>query len=192
MKRILLTCALLGTPMITPALLSAQATGTAHQRIRLQVYGLGSYVRPDFGGALKNAGATVGATANVFSFGNLELGLDVRAVGSGGRVSKQYFYGAGPRVQADLGRLQPFAAFHIGYGKLVFQYVAVPGYTYDDSLVKAFNGGLDYRLSRSWALRGEVERQSWEFNQSAPGFHPLAISAGVRYQFHFHNPQGPE
>ena len=173
-------------------MLLGQATGTAYQGVRLFAYGMGSYVRPDFGGALKNGGATVGGTANVFTFHPVELGMDLRAVGSGGRVSKEYFFGGGPRVQIDLGRLQPFAQFHVGYGRLTFQQVTTPGYTHDQSLVKAYGGGLDYKLSRAWAVRGEVERQSWNFSGYVYSFYPLAVSAGVRYQFHFQNRFGPE
>ncbi len=173
-------------------MLLGQATGTAYQGVRLFAYGMGSYVRPDFGGALKNGGATVGGTANVFTFHPVELGMDLRAVGSGGRVSKEYFFGGGPRVQIDLGRLQPFAQFHVGYGRLTFQQVTTPGYTHDQSLVKAYGGGLDYKLSRAWAVRGEVERQSWNFSGYVYSFYPLAVSAGVRYQFHFRNRFGPE
>ncbi len=172
--------------------LLAQATGTAYQGIRLYAYGTGSYVRPDYGGALKNAGATVGGTANVFTMYPVQLGFDLRAVGSGGRVSREYFYGGGPRAQVNLGRFEPFAQFHVGYGRIAFQYVTTPGYTHDQSLVKAYGGGLDYRLSRTWAVRGEVERQSWHFSGYNYSFYPLAVSAGVRYQFHFHNRFGPE
>jgi hypothetical protein len=178
--------------VLLPAVLQGQATGTAYQGIRLYTYGMGYYVRPDYGGALKNAGATVGGTANVYTLYPFELGVDLRAVGSGGRVSKEYFFGGGPRVQVDLGRFEPFAQFHVGYGRIAFQYVTTPGYTHDQSLVKAYGGGLDYRLSRSWAVRGEVERQSWFFSGYTYSFYPLAVSAGVRYQFHFHNRLGPE
>ena len=172
--------------------LMAQAAGTASQGVRLYAYGMGSYVRPDFGGALKNAGGTLGGTANVLTFFPVELGFDLRAVGSGGRVSDQYFFGGGPRAQVDLGRFQPFAQFHVGYGRLDFQQVTKPGYTHDQSLVKAFGGGLDCKLSRSWAVRAEVERQSWHFSGYVSPFSPLAISGGVRYQFHFRSRTGPD
>ncbi len=175
-----------------PGMLLGQATGTAYQGVRLYAYGMGSYVRPDFGGALRNGGATVGATANVLTFHPVEVGFDLRAVGSGGRVSKEYFFGGGPRAQVDLGRFQPFAQFHIGYGRLAFQQVTKPGYTHDQSLVKAYGGGVDYKVSRSWAVRGEVERQSWMFSGYVSPFYPLAVSAGVRYQFHFRSRFGPE
>lgn len=186
------TVLLLPLAALLPEIATGQATGTAYQGVRLYAYGTGSYVRPDYGGALKNAGAMVGGTANVYTLYPFQLGFDLRAVGSGGRVSKEYFFGGGPRVQMDLGRFEPFAQFHVGYGRLAFQYVTKPGYTHDESLVKAYGGGLDYRLSRAWAVRGEVERQSWHFSGYTSSFYPLAVSAGVRYQFHFHNRFGPE
>lgn len=187
-----LQLALLTMAACLPARLAGQATGTAAQGIRLYAYGGGSYVRPDYGGALRNAGATVGATANLYTVYPVEVGVDLRAMGSGGRVSKEYFFGGGPRVQVDLGRLQPFAQFHVGYGRLAFQYVTTPGYTHDQSLVKAYGGGLDYRVSRAWAIRGDVERQSWRFSGYTYSFFPLAVTAGLRYQFHFRNLRGPE
>lgn len=167
--------------------LPAQAAGTATQMLRLQAYGMASYVRPDFGGALKNAGGTLGATLNAVTLFPAEIGLDVRAVGSGGRVSKEFFYGGGPRAQFDLGRVQPYAAVHLGYGRIDFQYPPTPTYTYDNSFVVGYTGGVDVQVrpGSAWALRAEVERQRWKLSKLSPPFYPLAISVGVRYQFRF-------
>ncbi len=173
----------------------AQSTpATAEQGIRLQVFGLASYVRPDLGGALKNAGGAIGADANLKAFGfhNLQPGIEIRYAASGGRVSNQYVFSGGPRILYDFGRFEPYADLLVGKGNAVFNHPDPVTFTHDDSIVFTYGGGLDYSFTRAWAVRGDIQRQRWRFDEGAPAFHPLAISAGLRYQFHFHNQYGPE
>ena len=88
--------------------------------------------------------------------------------------------------------MQPYAAFHLGEGNITFKQSSDPNYTSDNSTVYGAAAGLDYKLSRNWALRGEADVQRWRLGSSTPAFHPLGVSVGVRYQFHLHNAHGPE
>lgn len=172
----------------------AQAKPTAAQKVRLQAFGLLSYVRPDYGGALKNAGGTVGADANIGNFGRLEPSLEFRVLGSGGRVSNQYSYTIGPRAELDFNRFHPYGMFLIGFGSIKYNNPEIINgvpYKQDNSIVKAYGGGLDYLLNERWAIRADVQRQSWQVESSSPKFHPTAFSLGIRYRFHFTGETGP-
>lgn len=169
-----------------------QSRATADQGIRLQAYALGTYVRPDFLGPTRNGGATAGVNVNIFRFfGRVDPSLDLRAMGSFGSVSHQFFYGGGPRVVVTFGRIQPFGEFLIGTGRISFPHPADPNYTHDDSLTRVYGGGLDVGLTRDFALRAEALRQDWQLSSNVPPFHPVSISVGARYQVHFSGRGGP-
>ena len=172
-----------------------QAESTSWQKMRLQTFGMLSYVNPDYGGAKKNAGGTVGAEMNFGQFFHrVEPSLELRAVGSGGRVSNQYVYSAGPRVELDYGKLHPYALVTVGYGKIKFATPTIfPSgpYAFDTSTVITYGGGVDYVLNPTWALRAEVTRQNWQVGQNTPPFYPTSVSLGVRYRFHFHDKTSP-
>jgi hypothetical protein len=176
--------------LLAPACIGQAAAPAGVEAMRLQAFAMLSYVRPDFGGAKKNAGGTVGADLNIGSFGRFEPSLEVRAVGSGGRVSNQYAYSGGPRVEARYGPFRPYADFLIGYGIIKFNKPKPLTYTQDNSIVMTFGGGVDYALGRSWALRADIQRQSWQIDKAVPAFHPIQISGGLRYRFHFRNKNG--
>ena len=200
MRNALSLCLFLFGLLALPTAGRGQASATADQAIRLQAYGMVSYVRPDYLGHVSNFGGTAGVTVNAFSFAGFEPGLDFRILGShgspgtgfDGNTTNQYVFSAGPRLQYDLGNFQPYAAFHLGYGKLVFTNSGDPNYTHDNSTVYAVVGGVDYRVSRSFSLRAEAEGQRWRLTPAAVPFHPVAVSLGVRYQLHLRNRFGPE
>ena len=54
-----------------------------------------------------------------------------------------------------------------------------------------YGGGLDYQLTRTWALRADVQRERWRFSQNSPYLYPVALSIGASYQFRFHGRSGP-
>ena len=173
----------------------AQAESTSFQKIRLQAFGMGSYVNPDYGGAKKNAGATLGGDVNFGQlFHRFEPSLELRAVGSVGRVSNQYVYSGGPRVEFDYGRFHPYALATFGVGQINYAVpVMYPSglYTHDSSMVTTVGGGLDYIVSPRWAVRADLTMQNWKVGTEAPGFSPTAVSLGLRYRFHFHDKTSP-
>lgn len=179
-------------PGICSCVAIGQSRPAAQQGIRLQAYALGTYVRPDFLGAPRNLGATAGLNANVFRFfGRVDPSLDLRAMGSFGSVSHQFFYGGGPRVVVNFHRVQPFGEFLLGTGRISFPHPADPNYTHDDSLTRVYGGGVDVGVGRDFALRAEVLRQDWQLSHNVPVFHPVAVSIGLRYQVHFSGRGGP-
>ena len=195
-RNILRTLLLIGVAL--PALAGSTALGqhaeeTARQLIRLRAYGMFSYVNPDFDGDTKNAGGTVGADIDGFRLlRRTELGMDARYTFSRGTASNQYYFGGGPRLTIDLGAFKPYGDFLFGHGKDTFNHPVDPTYTQDVTGAIAYGGGLDYQISRSFAIRADVQRQRWRFSIHQPYFYPVAASVGVVYQLHFRSRTGPD
>lgn len=181
-----------------PALLGGTAHGqhadeTARQRIRLRAYGMYSYVNPDSRGDTKAQGATIGGDIDGFRLlPHTELGMDARYTFSSATASNQFYFGGGPRLSLELGRFKPYGDFLFGHGSSNFKNSNDPTYTEDKTGAIAYGGGFDYQLTRTWAIRADVQRQRWRFSQNTPYFYPTAISVGASYQFHFRSRTGPD
>lgn len=179
-------------PLLCSTAHSQRADETARQRIRLKAYGMFSYVRPDYGGDTKNTGGTIGGDIDGFRLlPRTELGLDTRFTYTTGTVSNQRYFGGGPRLSLDLGSFKPYGDFLLGQGTSFLNHSSDPSYTRDVSAVIAYGGGFDYKLTQSWSVRADVQRQRWRFSVTQPYFYPTVVSAGASYQFHFHGRTGP-
>ncbi len=177
--------------LVPPA--HSQATQTSNQYIRLKAFAMASYVRPDYGGALKNAGGTVGGDIDGFRvLPGTDIGMDIRYTLSRGRVSNQFLFAGGPRVSFNAYRLRPYVDYLIGYGRSNFNLVTDPDYTFDTTRTRGYGGGFDYRVTRFWSLRADAQRQRWRFSVRTPPFNPVEISVGAAYELHFHSRYGPE
>ncbi len=192
---------LLGVVAVSLALAAtAQRTqSTASKAVQLQAFGMFSYVRPAFiHDNRPNWGGGAGADLNFHQIGYTRLrpGVEVRATGSSGPTSNQYTYGGGPRLVLDLGRFQPYGDLLFNYGSIDFNHPPDPNYTHDMTDVLSYGGGVDIVLDRagssSWAVRADVQSQQWKLGHISPEFQPLAVSVGVRYEFHFRDKYSPE
>lgn len=182
--------------ILAPFTAGAQQSSTASKRLHLQAFGMLSYVRPDFGGALKNAGGAVGVDADVSlpRLSRLDAGLEFRAIGSGGRVSNQYAESFGPRLVYNIGAFHPYGDFLIGAGQIHYDLLPIPAdpkYNGDNSLVYTYGGGVDWSIARYWAIRADAQQQRWNVGTIFPTFHPDQFSLGIRYELHFRNRFGP-
>jgi len=81
-------------------------------------------------------------------------------------------YLVGPRVPIGTFRkITPYGKFLVGMGGGSF----LTGH----SFVLAYGGGLDYRLTRRFMVRGDFEYQQW---QVTPTLWPYGVSAGISYR----------
>jgi len=93
-------------------------------------------------------------------------------------------YLAGPRyLVGTLGKFQPFAQFLVGLGKMQYPFNIGSG----QYLALAPGGGVNYRISRKWSLRGEYEYQFWPgspnfINEPAHQITPNGFHAGLSYR----------
>ena len=83
----------------------------------------------------------------------------------------------GPRYHFRIGRLEPYAKFLIGSGRLGFPY----GYATGRDFVVSPGGGADFRLNQRVSLRVDMEFQQWaQFDFGS--IESAGLSAGVRYR----------
>ena len=190
--RTLLLCSVGCAAFLTGNAHGQRAEETAHQLIRLKAYGMFSYVRPDYNGSTRDTGGTIGGNIDGFRLlPHTELGMDVRYNFAKGPVTDEYYYGGGPRLSLDLHKFKPYAEFLFGHGRGTFNTSSDPTYTQDVSAVITYGGGLDYQLTRSWAVRADVQRSRWRYSIHQPYFYPTSVSVGASYQFHFRSRNGP-
>jgi hypothetical protein len=82
-------------------------------------------------------------------------------------------------------KVRPFVQALAGEGRINFPSVN-PFYTYEDSPLYSFGGGLEYRVWNNMFVRGQYEYQTWKgFQVNAQGqekpLHPAGATLGVTY-----------
>ena len=91
---------------------------------------------------------------------------------------KESTYLGGPRIAYPIysGKFVPYVKVLIGGGG--FTYPLNGGH--DQHTVVAFGGGIDYRLTDRFYIRGDYEQQRWSFGNGT--ISPSTLSAGVGYR----------
>jgi hypothetical protein len=182
-KHLLWLSALVMAAAFAPGVRGQATTYTAMQRLRLQGFGTFSYVKPSFGGDPgPNYGWALGGDLDVNTRAFIQPGFELRATRNSGDFVNEYTYGGGPRVVFPLPHVQPYADFLFSIGKIEFNRPADPHYQSDQSMVLNYGGGADFLLTRTWAVKFDVQSQRWRLNHNNPAFHPLLVSVGVRYE----------
>jgi hypothetical protein len=184
------------TLFLLPAVQAQAHKETAIQAMRLQVYGVGSYVHPQYGPVQTAAGFGVGGAVGftLHHVHRIEPALDARYMYATNSYLTQDFMGGGLRVTYHAGHFHPFGDVMFGVGNINFKQpsLAFPNYKHDDSNILMFGGGLDYDITQGFALRGEFQQQKWQLAVGNVPFYPTSASLGLRYQFHFRNMHGME
>ncbi|WP_212733159.1 outer membrane protein [Terriglobus roseus] len=180
--------------LLLPVASRAQATETATERMHLNVFAVGSYDRPDFGLYVGAGGFAVGGGVGftVPHLHRIEPSIDLRYNYGTNQAMTQTAFSGGLRVAYNVARFHPYGDLLVGAGNIHFVQTnpAYPDYTHDNSLVYTYGGGVDVDVTRSVALRFDLQEQHWRFSEISPSFYPKQASAGIRYQFHFRNPHG--
>lgn len=127
----------------------------------------------------------VGAFVDFHLYPHLGFEGDARFLRFGGfGDTKESSYLAGPKAFFfEKGRFRPFGQFLVGEGKIHYPFAIGDG----SYLALSPAGGVDYRLSHRWMLRGEYEYQIWH---NSPGFAnepnheltPNGFHVGVAYR----------
>ncbi len=156
----------------------AQATETATRDYSFAAFATGSETSTGVGP--RNAGATVGfdVTRHLHLF---DPSFEVRVgIAPGPTISERSVL-VGFKVEKRIGRFHPYGDFLIGTGTIAH---TRSGFT-DNSTVPSFGGGVDFDLSKKWALKADYIRQSWKVGKETTGFSPSTLSIGIVYGFHF-------
>jgi opacity protein-like surface antigen len=188
------------TALVVLAVLLLVGFVAAQSSDRIEVFGGYSYTRPDFSLVSPNDANGWNASADFKARRWIGFAVDVSgfypsyAYPEESSVSgKTYTFLFGPQVTVPLGRFAPFGRFLIG-----FSHVTTPNFGgYSANILQSNNaftlgsgGGLDYRVARHIAIRGQVD---WLYALFRPSEDPgptyvtnrnvARISTGVVFRF---------
>lgn len=166
--------------------LHAQSAPGAVRTQAIDLYGAGAVSQTDYNSTDK--GFVVGGdfTYHLHFF---DASLDVRYNHvTGDSVGEKSFDG-GVKIAKPFGRYHPYAHLLIGYGVITFDHPFTNPdgslYSYDNSTVYDFGGGVDVDLTRRFALKVDAQYQSWNLgargDAMSVSFNPNLLSFGVVY-----------
>jgi Outer membrane protein beta-barrel domain len=167
--------------LISAAAISARAQvvpAATSNSFTLTAGALGSTFQPDY------AGEGIAQTSpnrlwGVGAFVDMHFNRWVQLEGEGRWLHYNTYLGInqntyliGPRIPiVTYHRFTPYGKFLVGMGNGSF----LAGSTF----VMAYGGGVDYRLSRRFSLRGDFEYQQWRVT---PVISPWGASGGISYK----------
>jgi len=113
--------------------------------------------------------------------------LEGRANVVQGPYINEHSYLGGLQVQGNIfDRFHPYGDFLAGYGSILYNRPAVPGYTHDNSLVYSYGGGVNLDVTRNFQAMLDFQAQSWKIgNNATEKFSPIMFSIGFRYVIPF-------
>jgi opacity protein-like surface antigen len=178
-----LTLALSGLALAgTCGFANAQAVATATRSVGISAFGGIDYFKLDLGSTYKKfrPGFVVGGdlTHLIHGFG---VSIEPRFGRTTSSTNDQSYFLGNVRMDRSFGRLHPYALAGIGYGKVAY----VIGGGHDDSIVYTVGPGLDYDVTRSWAVKADWQYQFWNVGHETHGFNPTGITVAAVYRFHF-------
>lgn len=154
-------------------------------RFTLSAGGLGSRYQPDYAGT----GVAYTTPNRLFGVGayfdaRFNRWLSIEGEGRWLRFNEYYPPGSSTGIDENtylIGPRVPIATFHrvTPYGKFLFG-LGNGSFLNGNTMVLAYGGGVDYRLSSRFTLRAfDFEYQSWRVN---PTLWPYGESVGISYK----------
>ncbi len=145
----------------------AQASFTATQPLGLSAFGGGTGNWTNLEGG-RNLGITAGVDLALPTYRRFRPVLEVRATHAvaNGQIDAQKEVLGGLRVERQYTRWHPYVDFLAGRGQLDYQNggFTYGAYTYLSSttVVYSIGGGVDFDISRHFAIRGDFQAQHWD------------------------------
>jgi hypothetical protein len=116
----------------------------------------------------------------VHHFRILQPSLELRSTFTNGNVVRERMLGGGLGVEKAIRRVTPYGDFLVGAG--VVTYPGNKSLPYDNSVVFQYGGGVNVRMLGPWALRLDVQEQSWHTGVEVPRFYPTSFTGGFSYR----------
>ena len=172
---------------LAPRCAQAQAQSTAVKRLGLSVFGAVTALDPKYGITTRELGYTAGGDLT-YHLRLLDISFEARYTSATGFSADESTYGGGFKFERAFGRFHPYLDLLAESGKVKFDHPEIygdPSYTHDNSFVYDLGAGVDYDLTRSFALKAEVQGQRWQIGAERPAFNPYNGSVGVVYRIPF-------
>jgi hypothetical protein len=155
----------------------AQATTTASRTNAVTPFAQMTVLRPDWG-PNNNYGYTFGVDYTHFIRFRVQPSFELRATSANGTAVNEHSYLGGFQLQTRFHGIYPYVTFLGGYGQIHYNYYN-GGFTGDHSMIYSLGGGGDIPIARSFSLRLDYARQSW--NIAPQKVNPVSLSAGIAY-----------
>ncbi|ADW70357.1 outer membrane protein [Granulicella tundricola] len=172
--------------LASASLLQAQSFATAARTVSISAFAGASRVNTDYGST--NAGYLFGADFTRH-YHLVDPSLEVRAtIAPGSSIGEKTFSG-GLRLQKRFHRFQPYADLLAGAGSITFNHPTVVNgipYASDNSFIYVFGGGMDYYVTRNFAVKADYNQQLWRLGQNLNRLTPSALTIGIVYRIPFH------
>ena len=160
----------------------AQASVTASRSLGLAAFAGATGVHPEFNRSPVNYGFLIGGDATR-SFRLASPSLELRFNDASGATVSQKSFLAGIKVEHEFAdRFHPYLDVLVGTGSTNFTDPGDPAYTHDTSLVLDGGAGLDFDLTKNFAIKADFQVQRWRLGQEQPAFSPELVSVGLVYR----------
>ena len=155
----------------------AQATYSADRIDGISAFGTFTALDTDYGVNVK--GYTIGGDlTHSLKSRWIVPSLEVRYTGTTGPAITESDFLGGVKVETHFHRLRPYTDFLVGYGKI--NYVQVNGG--DNSIAYDAGVGLDYSITRQFAVKVDAQEQFWKLGQASSELTPTMVSFGIVYR----------
>lgn len=156
---------------------SGQATYTADRTNGFSVFGGVSKLDTDYG--LTDNGYVFGGDfSHSIRYRAILPSLEVRYTGSTGTGITEKSFMGGLKVETKFRRLHPYADVLIGYGVIT---VVPIDYT-DNSIAYGVGVGADFNVTKSFAVKVDVQEEFWKLGQSTSALTPKMATVGILYR----------
>jgi opacity protein-like surface antigen len=162
----------------------AQADATAYRAIGLSAFAGAQGVHPEFGGSPDIYGFLIGGDITHY-FRIASPSLEVRYNHATGSTVSQNSFLLGFKAEHAYGaeqRFHPYLTGLIGLGTINFSDPDDPGYNHDNSMVLDLGAGLDFDVTRAFAIKGDLHIQHWQLGKESPVFSPEIVSVALVYR----------
>jgi hypothetical protein len=172
---------LLGVSLAATSLASAQAFNTARRDAEIIPFVQTTMLRPDYGQP-NNTGYTLGADYARLIHAIVQPSLEFRMTSATGQVAGERSLLGGFKLQASIYGVHPYATYLVGNGVITFTHPS-GNYFSDNSFVRSFGGGAEFKVYSHLMLRLDFAQQHWKL---PPVLTPMAFSVGLAYRIPFH------
>ena len=157
---------------------SGQATYTADRTNGFSVFGAATRLDTDYGS--KDNGYTFGGDfSHAFRFHAILPSLELRYTGSTGPGITENSIAGGLKIETKIHRFHPYGDILVGYGIIYYGSANAN----DDSITYGGGVGLDFDVTKQFALKVDAQEQFWHLGRGSGTLTPQMISVGLVYRF---------
>jgi len=155
----------------------SQATYTADRTNGFSVFGGVSELNTDYG-VNDNGYVFGGDFSHAIRYRAILPSLEVRYTGSTGNAITEKSFMGGLKVETKFHRFHPYADVLVGYGVIN----VVPVNFSDNSIAYGAGVGVDFNVTKQFALKVDAQEEFWKLGQATAALTPQMVTVGILYR----------